>query len=326
MIVFKKRAQKYSQILNNVKKEIAKVVVGQQDAMDALLRCVVANGHVLVEGIPGIAKTLMIRALGQSSGCTVKRVQFTVDLLPTDILGLTIYSKKKDTFVFVKGPIFANFIIADEINRAPPKTQSAMLEVMQEKQVTISRRTFPLDLPFFVMATMNPIETAGVNPLPEAQVDRFLFKLNMFYPGEKEEQQIMKQNITLRKFEDYDIKPVTSAKEIIEMQSFVKGVFVSKEVERYIVSITRATRQKSKQFPLLKYIEYGASPRATIAMYIGSKAEALINGSSHVTPNHVKKVAYDVLRHRILLNYAGQAEGISTDEIIKEVLSKIPVP
>ena len=326
MIELKKRAKAYGNLLAKIRKEIAKVVVGQEDTINALLRSIIANGHVLVEGVPGIAKTLIIRALGETSGCSVKRIQFTVDLLPTDILGLTIYSKKKGTFVFVKGPIFANFIIADEINRAPPKTQSAMLEVMQEKQVTISRRTFPLELPFFVMATMNPIETAGVNPLPEAQIDRFLFKLNMGYPKEKEEQQIMKQNITLRKFEDYNLKAITSSKQIIEMQNFVKKIYISKEIEKYIVNITRATRQKSKQFPLLKYVEYGASPRAAISMYIGGKAEALMSGSSHVTPSHIKKVAFDVLRHRILLNYAGQAEGISTDDIIREILNKIPVP
>ncbi|HDI02920.1 MAG TPA: MoxR family ATPase [Candidatus Pacearchaeota archaeon] len=322
----KKEVKKYNEILKKIKQEIAKVVVGQERIINALLRGIIADGHVLVEGVPGIAKTLIVRALGKVSGCEVKRIQFTVDLLPTDILGLTIYSKKLGKFIFVKGPIFANFVIADEINRAPPKTQSALLEAMQEKQVTIGRHTFQLPLPFFVMATQNPIETAGVNPLPEAQIDRFLFKIYMYYPNQAEEEKIMKHNITLKKFEEYNLRTVTSPKQIIEMQKVVKKIYISKEVEKYIVRIVRATRTKNKAIPLTKYIEYGASPRASIGLFIGSKAEALLNGSDHVTPQHVKNVAFDVLRHRIILNYAGQAEGIKTDKIIEEILNKVPVP
>ncbi len=325
MVVSQKEVSKYGNVLKRVKLELSKIVVGQDETINSLLTSILANGHVLVEGIPGIAKTLIIRALGEVSGCTVKRIQFTVDLLPTDILGLTIYSKQKK-FVFVKGPIFANFIIADEINRAPPKTQSAMLESMQEKQVTIGRRTFPLTKPFFVMATMNPIETAGVNPLPEAQIDRFLFKINMDYPSREEEGDIMKHNITLKRFEDYNLKSIINPVNIIKMQELTKKIYLSKEVENYIVKIVRATRKKNRQFPLNKYIEYGASPRAAIGMFIGGKAEALVNGVNHVTPSHIKKVAYNVMRHRILLNYSGQAEGIKSDDIIKGILNKIPVP
>jgi len=290
-----------------------------------LLRALLCDGHVLLEGVPGIAKTLIIRALGEASGCSTKRIQFTIDLLPTDILGLTSYSKEKG-FEFIKGPIFANFVIADEINRAPPKTQSALLEAMQERQATIGTKTYPLPSPFFVMANQNPIETAGVNPLPEAQVDRFLFKGYVGYPKTDEEQKIMKDNITLKKFEDFKLVPRTNSKEIIKMQDFVKKMYMSRDIERYIVKITRITREKLKEFPLLKYVEYGASPRAAIGMFIGSKAEALLQGSSYVTPQHVKKIAHDVLRHRIILNYEGQSENIKTDDIITEILSKVAVP
>ena len=319
-------AKKYQRVLSKVQAEIARIVVGQEEVVRGLLRALLSDGHVLVEGVPGIAKTLLIRALGKASGCETKRIQFTVDLLPIDILGLTTYSKKKNIFTFVKGPIFANFLIADEINRAPPKTQSALLEAMQEKQVTVGKQTFPLPLPFFVMATQNPIETVGVNPLPEAQIDRFLFKLYMYYPNDSEEQKIMRRNITLRKFEDFNLRGVTSPQEIIKMQGFVKSVYLSKEITQYITRIVRATREKNKNLPLTKYIELGASPRACIGLFIASKAEALLQGKSYVTPQHIKSIAHSVMRHRILLNYEGLAENINTDSIITQILTKTPVP
>ena len=319
-------AKKYQRVLSKVQAEIARIVVGQEKVVRGLLRALLSDGHVLVEGVPGIAKTLLIRALGKASGCETKRIQFTVDLLPIDILGLTTYSKKKNIFTFVKGPIFANFLIADEINRAPPKTQSALLEAMQEKQVTVGKQTFPLPLPFFVMATQNPIETVGVNPLPEAQIDRFLFKLYMYYPNDSEEQKIMRRNITLRKFEDFNLRGVTSPQEIIKMQGFVKSVYLSKEITQYITRIVRATREKNKNLPLTKYIELGASPRACIGLFIASKAEALLQGKSYVTPQHIKSIAHSVMRHRILLNYEGLAENINTDSIITQILTKTPVP
>jgi len=309
-----------------IKEEISKIVVGQEKAIDTLLRALIADGHVLVEGIPGIAKTLLIRSLSVVTGCEVKRIQFTVDLLPTDIVGLTTYHEKKGFYV-IKGPIFANFIIADEINRAPPKTQSALLEAMQERQATIGRETFPMMKPFFVMATQNPIETAGVYPLPEAQVDRFLFWTTMGYPQKEEEENILKQNIELKKFEEFGLKPVITPKRILELQSYAKEIYTNKAIEKYIIEIVQATRHPEKYgIKLGKYIEWGGSPRASIGMYISSKTDALLKGSNFVTPQNVKNVAPDVLRHRIILNYEGEAENIRTDDIIAEILSKVPVP
>lgn len=310
---------------DKIKKEVSKIVVGQEEVLDALLRALLADGHVLVEGVPGIAKTLLIRALSVATGCEVKRIQFTVDLLPTDIVGITTYHEKKG-FYTIKGPIFANFVIADEINRAPPKTQSAMLEAMQERQVTIGRETFILTRPFFVMATQNPIETTGVYELPEAQIDRFLFKVFMKYPKLNEEKIIIDQNIDVKPFEAYGVKPVTNGKEIIEMQEFTKTVFLSEKLKTYITKIVDSTRNPQKYgLTLGKYIEYGVSPRASIGLALAAKAEALMQGESFVKPQHIKNVAHEVLRHRILLSYEGMAKKISSDDIIDEIFKKVPV-
>lgn len=312
--------------LDKIRKEVGKVVVGQDKALNGLLRALLANGHVLVEGIPGIAKTLLIKALSITTGCNIKRIQFTVDLLPTDIVGITTYHEKKG-FYTIKGPIFANFVIADEINRAPPKTQSALLEAMQERQTTIGRETFPMMTPFFVMATQNPIETAGVYPLPEAQVDRFLFWMSMHYPNKEEEEGILKKNLELKKFADFNLKPVITPKRIIELQEYAKQVYTSNAIEKYIVEIVHATRHPEKYgIKMGKYLEWGGSPRASIGLYIASKTDALLEGSNFVTPQNVKNVAYDVLRHRLILNYEGEAENVKPDQIISEILSKIPVP
>jgi MoxR-like ATPase len=309
-----------------MRKEIAKVVVGQEGVVNALLRGLISNGHCLVEGVPGIAKTLLIRTLSKISGCAFSRIQFTVDLMPSDIVGLTAYNAKKGFYV-VQGPIFSNFVIADEINRASPKTQSAMLEAMQEKQVTIGKNTFPLPKPFFVMASQNPIESLGVYPLPVAQIDRFMFKIRMYYPKPEEERIILEQNITLRRFDDYDLKEVMTPKRIIELQEIAKKVYMSKEIEDYIIKLVDATRNPKKYgIELGKYIDYGGSPRTSIGLFIGAKADALMNGENFVTPQRVKDVAYDVMRHRIILNYEGEAEGIKTDDVIKEIISKVPVP
>ncbi len=324
-IASRAKIKKYSETLEKIKKEVERAVVGQKVIVESILRGLIADGHVLVEGVPGIAKTLLIRTLGEATGCKTKRIQFTIDLLPSDIVGLTTYEKKRG-LVFVKGPVFANFLIADEINRASSKTQSALLEAMQEKIVTIAKTNYPLPLPFFVMATQNPIESSGVNALPEAQVDRFLFKLNMPYPSGEEEMKIMKDNITLKKFEDFKIRPVTTPAQILEMQAAVKKIYLSPEIERYIVSLVAATREKNKKFSMAKYIYLGSSPRASIGLFIASKAQAMMEGKNYVTPSHVKIVAPDVLRHRILLNYEGQAENVQVDDIIKELLSKTPVP
>lgn len=313
----------YYKHLEHVKKEVWKVVVGQNTILESLLRCLISNGHALVEGVPGIAKTLLIKSLAIATGCKFSRIQFTVDLLPTDITGLTIYTKEAG-FTTVKGPIFANFIVADEINRGTPKLQSALLEAMQEKQVTIGKETYKLPLPFFVMATQNPIESAGVYALPEAQLDRFLFKINMGYPSRNEEKDILLKNITTEEFESYKLKPVINPKMILEMQNFVKGIYVGPNIKEYIVRIVEATREKG--FKLGKYLEYGASPRASISLFIASKADALLQGSNFVAPQNIKNVAYDILQHRILLNYEGLAENVKTHDIIKEILHKVPIP
>ncbi|MBU0628838.1 MAG: MoxR family ATPase [Nanoarchaeota archaeon] len=322
----KNQIKTHQKDLAEIKKEIGKAVIGQEKVIEGCLRAILANGHLLIEGVPGIAKTLLIRALAQASGCKFNRIQFTVDLLPTDIVGITAYNKDKG-FYTIKGPVFANFVIADEINRAPPKTQSALLEAMQEKQVTIGKETFSLELPFFVMANNNPIESGGTYQLPEAQIDRFLIKLNMGYPTAEEEQKILKTNISLNKFEDFKINAAITPKKIIEMQKTTKEIFLSEDIEKYIVELVDATRNPEKyKIKTGKYIEYGCSPRAAIGLFIVSKADALMNGKSFVTPQNVKNIAHDVMRHRLILNYEGQAEGIKADDIITEILSKVAVP
>tara|TARA_Y100000310_G_C20580962_1_gene762945 strand:- start:342 stop:1319 length:978 start_codon:yes stop_codon:yes gene_type:complete len=309
-----------------LKKEISKVVIGQSKVVNGLIRATLSNGHVLVEGIPGIAKTLVIKALATASGCKFNRIQFTVDLLPSDIVGVTGYEKERGFFI-VRGPIFTNFMLADEINRAPPKAQSALLEAMQERQATIGKETIPMPLPFLVMATINPIETSGTYTLPEAQIDRFLFKLHMSYPKKEEEKLIIEKNISLKKFENYKILPILNPDRIIEMQELVKEIGHTDKIKDYITDIVEATRKHKKyNIKLGEFIEWGSSPRACIGLFIAAKAEALMNGETFITPQHIKDVAHDVMRHRIILNYKGQAEGINTDKIITEILSKISVP
>lgn len=320
------QSAKYKKLLGETRKEIAKIVVGQHDVITGLFRGLLCNSHVLLEGIPGIAKTLLIRALAKVTGGKFSRIQFTVDLLPTDITGITTYTEQKG-FYTIQGPVFANFVLADEINRSPPKTQSAMLEAMQERQATIGKETFALPSPFFVMATQNPIEQEGVYKLPEAQVDRFLFKTIMVYPKIDEEQQILTKNLTLTRFEDFDLRTILSPQLIIEMQEYVKNIYLNKDVEEYILRIVEATRYPDRyKIQKGKYIIWGGSPRASIGLYIGSKAEALLQGKDFVTPQHVKNVAYDVLRHRMILSYEAEAEKVTSEDIIREILSKVPAP
>ncbi|MBU4502881.1 MAG: AAA family ATPase [Nanoarchaeota archaeon] len=320
-----KKIKKYQKLTENLKKELSKVVVGQNKVIDSFIRALFTRAHVLVEGVPGIAKTLLLRSLAVVVGCGFKRVQFTVDLLPTDITGVTAYTKEKGFYV-VKGPVFTNFLLADEINRAPPKTQSALLEAMQERQVTIGRETFPITKPFFVMATQNPIESAGTYELPEAQIDRFLFKVLVKYPSLSEEKVIIDQNIDVKPLEAYGLKPITNAKEIIEAQEFTKTIFLSEKIKTYITKIVDSTRNPKKYgIKLGEYIEYGASPRASIGLALAARAEALIKGESFVKPQHIKNIMHEVLRHRIILSYEGMAKKISTDDIINEILKKIPV-
>ncbi len=321
-----KKVKLYHTLLEKVRNEVKKTVVGQEEVVTGFLRGLIANGHVLVEGVPGIAKTLLVRTLAKVTGSDFKRIQFTVDLLPTDILGLESYVEGKG-FITMKGPIFANYILADEINRTPPKTQSALLEAMQEKQVTIAKTTYDLPKPFFVMATQNPLEQEGVYRLPEAQVDRFLFKLLMGYPNMQQEQEILTKNMTLKRFDKFDLKPIITPKKIVEMQKFVQTIYLDPEIEKYIVRIIDATRNPSKyKISTAKYIDWGCSPRAAIGLFIGSKSQALLEGKHFVTPQQVKDVAYSVMRHRLILTYEAEAEKITTDDVIKEILAHVPVP
>jgi MoxR-like ATPase len=322
---FVSRVASYQRDFERARTELAKAIVGQHDVINNLLEALVANGHVLVEGLPGIAKTLLVRSMARVTGCEFKRIQFTPDLLPTDIIGITTYEEGKG-FYTIKGPIFANFVLADEINRAPPKVQSALLEAMQEKQVTIGNQTFPLPQPFFVMATQNPVENIGTYPLPEAQVDRFLFKILMGYLEPSDEILVMHRNMTLNRFEDLGLSSVLTPDLLTTVQKEVRLVYLDSKVEHYIVRIVEASRHPDRYGVTRgKYIAYGGSPRSTIALFIAAKARALVLGRTYVTPHDVKIKAHDVLRHRIILNYEGQAEAVSPDAVIDEILAKVPV-
>lgn len=308
--------------LEEVKKEVSKFIFGQGEVIELFLISLLCNAHSLVEGVPGIAKTFLIRTLGEISGCTTKRVQFTADLLPTDITGIESYNPKKG-FELMKGPIFANFVIADEINRSPPKTQSALLEAMQERQVTIGKETHELPSPFFVLATQNPLEQSGVYTLPEAQVDRFLLKIMMGYPKKEHELKVMERNLTMYDFDNFKVKEILNPKKIISMQELVKKIYTDSRIKEYIIDIVIKTR--TRDFDKGKNLEWGGSPRASIALFIASKARALMQGRTYVIPQDVRDVSYPVLRHRLILNYRAEAEGMTTDDIIKEVL-KLVIP
>lgn len=322
---FQRKITFYTTQFDRVRTEMKKLVVGQDKVVDALLEALIANGHVLVEGIPGVGKTLVIRTLAKITGCQFSRIQFTPDLLPTDIVGITTYEEGKGFFT-VKGPIFSNFVLADEINRSPPKVQSALLESMQEHQATIGKETFQLPSPFFVMATQNPVEQLGTYKLPEAQVDRFLFKILISYPNMDDELKILNQNISIHEFADYDLSPVLSQMDIMDAQKFVRRIYTNPKIERYIIRIVDATRHPEKYgLTMGKYIGYGGSPRAGISLHIAAKAHALLRGRGYVIPDDVKEVAYNVLRHRILLNFEGEAEEIKPDAIVKEILEKVPI-
>lgn len=321
----KKKVKYYEKKFAQLRQEVGKIVVGQEHIVNGMIEALICNGHVLVEGVPGVGKTLTIKAFAKVSGCEFSRIQFTPDLLPTDIVGVSSYTKEKGFFT-IKGPIFANFVLADEINRSPPKVQAALLEGMQERQVTISKETFNLPDPFFVMATKNPLEQLGTYKLPEAQLDRFFYNIKMGYPKVEEEKRILNTNMTIHHFSEFDVKRVFTPKEIVKVQEFVKDIYLDDKIAKYIVRITDATRYPKKYgVELGKYIAFGGSPRSSIAMFIAAKARALINCRTYVTSQDVKDVAHNCLRHRVLLNFEGEAEEIDTDEIIDEILRKVPI-
>ena len=300
-------------------------IVGQKHLVDSLLIALLSNGHVLLEGVPGLAKTLAIKTLAQVIDAKYSRIQFTPDLLPADVIGTMIYSIQKEQFQIKKGPIFANFVLADEINRAPAKVQSALLQAMQERQVPIGDSTFPLDEPFLVMATQNPIEQEGTYPLPEAQVDRFLLKVIIGYPTKEEEKVIIRQNISGTRRE---VRPLLRPQEILEVQHIVEQIYLDEKIERYIVDIVFATRNPSDYGlkDLVSMIGFGASPRASIGLAKASRAYAFLRGRGYVVPEDVRAVCHDVLRHRIGLTYEAEANNITTDQIISEILDKVEVP
>ncbi len=315
-----------SAFIHALTSEFEKVIVGQKYLIERLLVALLANGHVLIEGVPGLAKTLSVKTLSGAINTKFQRIQFTPDLLPADLLGTLIYNPKEGNFTTKKGPIFANIILADEINRAPAKVQSALLEAMQERQVTIGENTFPLDDPFLVLATQNPIEQEGTYPLPEAQVDRFMLKLNITYPSIEEEHKIMKRMA----FTESDIKvqAVIGTEDIKRARNVVNEIYMDEKIEKYILDIVFATRepQKYKLDEIADLIQYGASTRATINLCIASKALAFIQGRGYVTPQDVKSIGPDILRHRVIISYEAEAEEKTSDDIIKKIFEEIEVP
>ncbi len=320
----RRNVEQHAQLVNQLRQEISRVIVGQQYMIDRLLIGMLANGHVLIEGVPGLAKTTAVTTLAQAMDCEFKRIQFTPDLLPADLIGTLVYTPKTGEFVTKKGPIFGNIILADEINRAPAKVQSALLEAMQERQVTIGDNTFALQEPFMVLATQNPIEQEGTYPLPEAQVDRFMLKLKITYPTRAEEREIMDRvDILHRGHAD----SVVNRNQILDAREVVNQIYVDDKAKNYIVDLVYATREPENFGLSLKpLIEYGASPRATIYLQQAARAMAFLQGEGNVFPNDVKQVAMDVLRHRIKISYEAEAENMTSEDIIRKILDSVPVP
>ncbi len=314
-----------SEFIPKLKEQIGKAIVGQEKLVDGLLIGLLANGHVLLEGVPGLAKTLSVKSLASAIQADFQRIQFTPDLLPADLVGTLIYNPQTGGFTTKKGPIFAQVILADEINRAPAKVQSALLEAMEEKQVTIGDQTYPLAEPFLVLATQNPIEQQGTYPLPEAQLDRFMLKLKIGYPTKEEELRIMERMAQTTR--SVDIRPVIAPQEILEVRKVVDQIYLDAKIKDYIVNLVMATRQPG-QFGLdiADYIEYGASPRATINLAVAAKAFAFMQGRAYVVPNDVKTIGPDVLRHRIIISYEAEASEIPVERIIQRIFDEIQVP
>ena len=319
------RIERQSSFVTNLVTGMDQIIVGQKHLVESLLIGLLSDGHVLLEGVPGLAKTLAIKTLSSLIDAQYSRIQFTPDLLPADVIGTMVYSQKDETFQVKKGPVFANFVLADEINRAPAKVQSALLEAMQERQVTIGKQTFNLPEPFLVLATQNPIEQEGTYPLPEAQVDRFMLKVIIDYPKLEEEKQIIRQNINGEKF---NVRPILKAEEIIEARQVVRQVYLDEKIERYIVDIVFATRYPEKYDlkELKDMIGFGGSPRASINLALAARTYAFIKRRGYVIPEDVRAVAHDVLRHRIGLTYEAEASNLTSDEIISKILNKVEVP
>jgi len=323
--VLNEKIKAESAFVDLLKNEIGKVIVGQKEMVERLMVGLLSNGHILLEGVPGLAKTLAIKTLAAAMKAKFQRIQFTPDLLPADLIGTQIYNQKDGNFFIRKGPIFSNFILADEINRAPAKVQSALLEAMQERQITIGEQTFKLDEPFLVLATQNPIEQEGTYPLPEAQVDRFMLKIKITYPSRNEELSIMRQNIN---DSAEQVNAVVSPADILKGRKLIHEVYIDEKIEKYILDIVFATR-KPKEFGLTKLIDmisYGASPRATINLALGAKAMAFIKRRGYVIPEDVRAVCHDVMRHRVAVTYEAEAEDITPEFLINEILNKIEVP
>ncbi|GAB6868996.1 AAA family ATPase [Bacteroides rodentium] len=319
------RIERQSAFVTNLTTGMDQVIVGQKHLVESLLIGLLSDGHVLLEGVPGLAKTLAIKTLASLIDAQYSRIQFTPDLLPADVIGTMVYSQKDETFQVKKGPVFANFVLADEINRAPAKVQSALLEAMQERQVTIGNETFGLPKPFLVLATQNPIEQEGTYPLPEAQVDRFMLKVVIDYPKLEEEKLIIRQNINGEKF---NVKPILKADEIIEARKVVRQVYLDEKIEKYIVDIVFATRYPEKYDlkELKDMIGFGGSPRASINLALAARSYAFIKRRGYVIPEDVRAVAHDVLRHRIGLTYEAEASNMTSDEIVSKILNKVEVP
>ena len=319
------RIERQSAFVTNLTTGMDQIIVGQKHLVESLLIGLLSDGHVLLEGVPGLAKTLAIKTLASLIDAKYSRIQFTPDLLPADVIGTMVYSQKDESFKVQRGPIFANFVLADEINRAPTKVQSALLEAMQERQVTIGKETFMLPEPFLVLATQNPIEQEGTYPLPEAQVDRFMLKVVIDYPKLEEEKLIIRQNINGEKF---NVKPILKAEEIIEARKVVRQVYLDEKIERYIVDIVFATRfpEKYDLKELKDMIGFGGSPRASINLALAARTYAFIKRRGYVIPEDVRAVAHDVLRHRIGLTYEAEANNMTSDEIISKILNKVEVP
>jgi MoxR-like ATPase len=320
------KVKQESVFIKDLNAQISNVIVGQQYLIERLLVGILANGHILLEGVPGLAKTLSVNVLSQAIDTKFQRIQFTPDLLPADLVGTLVYNPKDGNFSTKKGPIFANIILADEINRAPAKVQSALLEAMQERQVTIGQETFKLDDPFMVMATQNPIEQEGTYPLPEAQVDRFMLKVKVDYPTQSEELQIMRSMAKTDK--KIQIKPVVKPQTILKAREVVDQIYVDEKIEKYVVDLVFATR-KPEDYNLQSIkdmIHYGVSPRASIYLITAAKAYAFIQGRGYVTPQDIKSIGMDVLRHRVIISYEAEAEGKTSEDIIKTIFNEIEVP